>query len=63
MHVLIIVMTRSVHVQEIDQVHEYDFSDNVNVTVIVYKDENGLEKYFKYLEIVCERSTKNLKVD
>ena len=35
--------------------HEYDFSDNANVTVIVKKDENGLEKYFKYLEIVCER--------
>ena len=48
-------MTRSVHVEEIDQVHEYDFSDNANVTVIVKKDENGLEKYFKYLEIVCER--------
>ena len=44
-------MTRSVHVEEIDQVHEYDFSDNANVM----KDENGLEKYFKYLEIVCER--------
>ena len=41
-------MTRSVHVEEIDQVHEYDFSDNANVTVIVKKDENGLEKYFKY---------------
>ena len=48
-------MTRSMHVEEIDQVHEYDFSDNANVTVIVKKDENGLEKYFKYSEIVCER--------
>ena len=38
-------MTRSVHVEEIDQVHEYDYCDNANVTVIVKKDENGLEKY------------------
>ena len=48
-------MTRSVHVEEIDQVHEYDYCDNANVTVIVKKDENGLEKYLKYSEIVCER--------
>ena len=48
-------MTRSLHVEEIDQVHEYDFCDNPNVTVIVKKDENGLEKYYKYSEIVCER--------
>ena len=47
-------MTRSVHVEEIDQVHEYD-CDNANVTVIVKQDENGVEKYFKYSEIVCER--------
>ena len=40
-------MTRSVHVEEIDQVHEYDYC--------VKKDENGVEKYFKYSEIVCER--------
>ena len=39
-------MTRSVHVEEIDQVHEYDFSDNANVTVIVKKDENGLENFY-----------------
>ena len=48
-------MARSVHVEEIDQVHEYDFCNNENVTVIVKKDENGLEKYLKYSEIVCER--------
>ena len=48
-------MTKSVHVEEIDQVHEYDYCDNANVTVIVKKDENGLEKYLKYSEIVCER--------
>ena len=48
-------MTRSVHVEEIDQIHEYDYCDNANVTVIVKKDENGLEKYLKYSEIVCER--------
>ena len=48
-------MTRSGHVEEIDQVHEYDYCDNANVTVIVKKDENGLEKYFKYSKIVCER--------
>ena len=48
-------MTRSVHVEEIDQVHEYDYCDNANVTVFVKKDENGVEKYFKYSEIVCER--------
>ena len=35
--------------------NNYDFSDNANVTIIVKKDENGLEKYFKYSEIVCER--------
>ena len=28
---------------------------NANVTVFVKKDENGVEKYFKYSEIVCER--------
>ena len=44
-------MTRSVHVKEIDQVHEYDYCDNANVK----QDENGVEKYFKYSEIVCER--------
>ena len=43
------------HVEELDQVHEYDYCDNANVTVFVKKDENGVEKYFKYSEIVCER--------
>ena len=52
---IIIIMTRSMHVEEIDQVHEYDYCDNANVTVIVKKDENGLEKYLKYSEIACER--------
>ena len=36
-------------------VHEYDYCDNANVTVFVKKDENGVEKYLKYSEIVCER--------
>uniref|UniRef100_A0A1X7VSV4 Uncharacterized protein n=1 Tax=Amphimedon queenslandica TaxID=400682 RepID=A0A1X7VSV4_AMPQE len=49
-------MTRSLHVEEIDQVHEHDFCDNSNVTVIVKKDENGIEKYLKYSEIICERT-------
>ena len=48
-------MTRSVHVEEIGQVHESDFCDNPNVRVIVEKDENGLENFLKYSEIVCER--------
>ena len=48
-------MTRSVHLEEIDQVHEYDYCDNANVTVIVKRDENCVEKYFKYSEIVCKR--------
>ena len=48
-------MTRFVHVEEIDQVHENDFCNNTNVTVIVKKDENGVPKYFKYSETVCER--------
>ena len=47
-------MTRSVHVEEIDKVHEYDISDNANVTVIVKKDENCFEKYLKYSEFVCK---------
>ena len=41
-------MTRSVHVEEIDQVHEYDYCDNANVTVIVKQHENGVEIFFKY---------------
>uniref|UniRef100_A0A1X7VVP4 Uncharacterized protein n=1 Tax=Amphimedon queenslandica TaxID=400682 RepID=A0A1X7VVP4_AMPQE len=48
-------MTRSLHVEEGDQGHEHDSCDNANVTVIDKQDENGVEKYFKYSEIVCER--------
>uniref|UniRef100_A0A1X7V7T3 Uncharacterized protein n=1 Tax=Amphimedon queenslandica TaxID=400682 RepID=A0A1X7V7T3_AMPQE len=48
-------MTRSQHVEEIDHVYKHDLCDNSNVTVIVIKDENNVAKYFKYLEIVCER--------
>uniref|UniRef100_A0A1X7VJT2 Uncharacterized protein n=1 Tax=Amphimedon queenslandica TaxID=400682 RepID=A0A1X7VJT2_AMPQE len=48
-------MTRSLHVEEIDQVHEHDLCDNSNVTVNVKKHDNNVEKYFKYSEIVCER--------
>uniref|UniRef100_A0A1X7T9J0 Uncharacterized protein n=1 Tax=Amphimedon queenslandica TaxID=400682 RepID=A0A1X7T9J0_AMPQE len=48
-------MTRSLHVKEIHQVHEHDFCDNANVTIIVKKVEKNVDKYFKYLEIVCER--------
>ena len=48
-------MTRSVHVEEIDQVHEYDYCDNANVTEIVKRDDNCVKKYFKYSEIVCNR--------
>uniref|UniRef100_A0A1X7UTK3 Uncharacterized protein n=1 Tax=Amphimedon queenslandica TaxID=400682 RepID=A0A1X7UTK3_AMPQE len=48
-------MTRSLHFEEIDQVHEHDFCDNLNVMVLVNKDENGIAKYIKYSEIVCER--------
>ena len=36
-------MTKSMHIEEIDQVHEHDYCDNPNVMVIVKKDENGLE--------------------
>uniref|UniRef100_A0A1X7UP35 Uncharacterized protein n=1 Tax=Amphimedon queenslandica TaxID=400682 RepID=A0A1X7UP35_AMPQE len=32
-------MTRSLHVEEIDQVHEHDIWDNASVTVIVKKDK------------------------
>ena len=28
-------MTRSLHVEEIDQVHEYDYCDNANITVLI----------------------------
>uniref|UniRef100_A0A1X7VYE5 Uncharacterized protein n=1 Tax=Amphimedon queenslandica TaxID=400682 RepID=A0A1X7VYE5_AMPQE len=49
-------MTRSLHVKKIDEVHDMIFCDNANVTIIiVQKDENNVEKYFKYSEIVCER--------
>uniref|UniRef100_A0A1X7TK66 Uncharacterized protein n=1 Tax=Amphimedon queenslandica TaxID=400682 RepID=A0A1X7TK66_AMPQE len=40
------IMTRFLHVKEIDQVHEHNFCDNPNVTVIVKKNENGIEKYY-----------------
>uniref|UniRef100_A0A1X7UC78 Uncharacterized protein n=1 Tax=Amphimedon queenslandica TaxID=400682 RepID=A0A1X7UC78_AMPQE len=48
-------MTRSLHVEEINQEHEHDFCDNPYVTIIVKKDENNVEKYFKYSEIVYEK--------
>uniref|UniRef100_A0A1X7VGF8 Uncharacterized protein n=1 Tax=Amphimedon queenslandica TaxID=400682 RepID=A0A1X7VGF8_AMPQE len=48
-------MTRSLHVEEINEVHEHDVCDNANVTIIVKKDQNNVEKYFQYSEIVCER--------
>uniref|UniRef100_A0A1X7V6K3 Uncharacterized protein n=1 Tax=Amphimedon queenslandica TaxID=400682 RepID=A0A1X7V6K3_AMPQE len=32
-------MTRSLHVEEIDQVLEHDYCDNASVTVIVKKDK------------------------
>ena len=35
--------------------HEHDYCDNPNVIVIVKKDQNGIPKYLKYSEIVCER--------
>uniref|UniRef100_A0A1X7T869 Uncharacterized protein n=1 Tax=Amphimedon queenslandica TaxID=400682 RepID=A0A1X7T869_AMPQE len=38
-----------------DQVHEHDYCDNANVTIIVKKDDNNVAKFFKYLEIVCEK--------
>ena len=49
--VLIIIMTRSVHVEEIDQVHEYDFSENAYVTVIVKKMKMALKNISNILKL------------
>ena len=55
-------MTTSVHVEEIDQVHEYEYCNNANVIIIVKKDDNGVEKYLKYSEIVCGKIGHTIRV-